>query len=305
MDHTIIYSHVFTPEQFQRVLHYTKKYYGMDEPYFYRTLDAWVDSDQPITIYNRLPFEDFYNRLLFADKSTTRYMELIPNEEIAIIWALMFIEWGLQCERLKEQDDDYTLDDYYTDNPNEYYRDHMREELLKTYLFCKQTPVRPGRTNEIILTINKGIKGYHEKLTLPNFENWILRGALLQYCENHLEDIHSVEEARQALDGYHAKGRKANETVDRIIYGTYAMFKETAKDVRMTSTGLCRIIQNYLVYLRLVESDQETALDPQNIAGRIKYLLRAEKQPRFSPYIVTDLDILRQSGRNTFQDMID
>lgn len=152
------YPHVFTWEQFQRALLYTKKYYGMDAPYFYRTANAELaGKDQPITIYNRLMFEDFCKRLLFSDKSSSKYMEQIPQEEIAIIWALMLVEWGLLCEWLKDQDSDYTLGDYYADNPNDYYQDHMREELLKTYLFCKQTPIRPQRTNEIILTVNKAI----------------------------------------------------------------------------------------------------------------------------------------------------
>lgn len=171
---TIGCPHIFTWEQFQRALHYTKKYYGMDAPYFYRTLDAELEGrDQPITIHNRLMFEDFCKRLLFSDRSASKYMEQIPQEEIAIIWALMFVEWGLLCEWQKGQDDDYTLDDYYTDNPNDYYQDHMREELLKTYLFCKQTPIRSRKTNEIVLTINK-FNSYSKKLTLPNFENWVI-----------------------------------------------------------------------------------------------------------------------------------
>ena len=223
----------------------------MDAPYFYRTLDAELEGEnQPVTIHNRLMFEDFCDRLLFADKSTSKYMEQIPHEEIPIIWTLMFVEWGLWCEWLKDQDCDYTLGNYYADNLNDYYQDHMREELLETYLFCKQTSIRPQRTNEIILTINKTSKEYSRKLVLPNFENWVLRGALLQYCESHLEDIHSVEEAQKALDEYHAKGRKADEIIDRIIYGTYTMFKDAAKDTRIASTGLCRIIQNYFVILQ-------------------------------------------------------
>lgn len=301
------YPHVLTWEQFQKILLYTKKYYGMDAPYFYRTIDAELaERGQPITIYNRLMFEDFCKRLLFSDKSASKYMEQIPQEEIAIIWTLMFVEWGLLCEWLKDQDGDYTLGDYYADNPNDYYQDHMQEELLKTYLFCKQTPIRPQRTNEIVLTINK-FNSYSKKLTLPNFENWVLRGALLQYCESHLEDIHSVEEAQKALDAYHEKGRKADEKIDRIIYGTYTMFKDAAKDTRATSTGLCRIIQNYLLYLGLITSDSDAALDIQNIAGRIKYLLKQGKQPRFSPYILSGKEAfaeLSKSGRNTFEDMM-
>lgn len=31
---SIGYTHVFTWEQFQRALHYTKKYYGMAHPFF-------------------------------------------------------------------------------------------------------------------------------------------------------------------------------------------------------------------------------------------------------------------------------
>lgn len=300
---TIVYPHVYTWEQFQRALHYTKKYYGMDAPYFYRTADAELEGrGQPITIHNRLMFEDFCKRMLFADRSASKYMEQIPTEEVAIIWTLMFVEWGL-CKK----DNDYTINDYYTENQSDYYCNHMREELLETYLFCKQTPIRPRRTNEIILTINKKSSKYSKKLTLPNFENWVLRGALLQYCESHLEDIHSVEEAQKALDAYHEKGRKADEIIDRIIYGTYTMFKDAAKDTRATSTGLCRIIQNYLIYLGLIRSDSDAALDYQNIAGRIKYLLKQGKQPRFRPYILSGkeaCEALRKSGRNTFEDMM-
>lgn len=301
---TIVYPHVFTWEQFQKVLPYTKKYYGMDAPYFYRTIDAELAGiGQPITIYNHLVFNDFYNKILFTGKSAAKYMGQIPDEEIAIIWTLMFVEWGLLCEWLKDQDGDYTLDNYYTNNTNNYYQDHMQEELLRTYLFCKQTPIRPRRTNEIILTINKGYKGYSKKLTLPNFENWVLRGALLQYCESHLEDIHSVEEAQKALDAYHEKGRQADEMIERIIYGTYTLFKDAAKDTRTTSTGLCRIIQNYLLYLGLITSDSDAALDIQNIAGRIKYMLKQSKKPRFKSHMGT-LEELSKSGRNTFEDMM-
>ena len=125
-------------------------------PYFYRTAEAELEGrGQLIAIYNRFIYDDFRERLLFSDKSASKYMEQIPNEEIAIIWALMFVEWGL-CEK----DEDYTINDYYAENQSDYYHDNMREELLETYLFCKQTPIRPRRTNEIILTINKGYKGY-------------------------------------------------------------------------------------------------------------------------------------------------
>lgn len=305
---TIVYPHAYTWEQFQQVLSYTKRYYGMDAPYFYRTMDAELNGkNQSITIYNRLGIEDFCSRLLFADKSTSQYMGRIPDEEIPIIWTLMFVEWGLWCEWLKNQTDDHALDQYYEDNPSDYYRDHMREELLETYLFCKQTPIRPRKTNEIILTINKGIKGYSQKLTLPNFENWILRGALLQYCEAHLEDIHSIEDAQKALNAYHMQGRKADEIIDRIIYGTYTMFRDAAQDARITSTGLCRIIQNYLTYLELVSPDSNAALDPQNIAGRIKYLLKQDKRPRFELRLLSIEDArreLQESGRKTFEDMM-
>ncbi len=298
---TIVYSHVFTWEQFQRTLLYTKKYYGMDAPYFYRTADAELAGrGQSITIYNRLMCDDFCKQLLFSDKSASKYMEQIPNEEIAIIWALMFVEWAL-CEK----NNDYTLDDYYADNPNDYYQDHMREELLRTYLFCKQTPIRPHRTNEIILTINKGYPKHRHSLTLPNFENWILCGALLQYCERHLEDIHSVEEAKKALDAYHEKGRKADEIINRIIYGTYTMFKDAAKDTRATSTGLCRIITNYLFYLDMISKYEVE--NEELIAGRLKYMLKQGKQPRFQPRILCEKEAfeeLSKNGRNTFEDMM-
>lgn len=301
---TIVYPHIFTWEQFQRVLPYSKKYYGMDAPYFYRTPDAELEGrNQPITIQNRLVFEDFWKQVLSAGKAAAKYMEQIPQEEVAIIWTLMFVEWGLWCEWLKDQDETYTLGDYYADNPSDYYRDHIREELLETYLFCKQTPIRSRRTNEIILTVNKGYPKHRRSLTLPNFENWVLRGALLQYCESHLEDIHSLEEAQKALDAYHERGRKADEMIDRIIYGTYTMFKDAAKDTRTASTGLCCIIQNYLLYLGLITSDSDAALDYQNIAGRIKYLLKQGKQPRFKSHMVT-LEELQKSGRNTFEDMM-
>lgn len=51
------------------------------------------------------------------------------------------------------------------------------------------------------------------------------------------------------------------------------MFKDAAKDTRATSTGLCRIITNYLFYLGMISKYEVE--NEQLIAGRIKYILNS------------------------------
>ncbi len=165
----------------------------------------------------------------------------------------------------------------------------MRKELLGLYLFCKETPVRPKMTNEITLTINKGVKNFHRKITIPNYSNWMLRSALLHYCEEHLGDIHSVEEARAALKSYQKAGRtSSNPIADCIIYGTYSMLKDVTKDSKVTSTRLCKIITCFLYYLEMISEDE--AVDEQLVAGRIKYMLKMDKKPRFIPMSYSEMN---------------
>ena len=80
------------------------------------------------------------------------------------------------------------------------------------------------------------MKNFHRKITIPNYSNWMLRSALSNYCKEHLGNIHSAEDARRELKRYQKAGRtSSNPIADCIIYGTYAMFKDAAKDKKATA----------------------------------------------------------------------
>ena len=267
---------------FQRVLYYTKKYYGMDALYFYEA-NPFKREEEFVLICFRQATEFFVR-----DETIAKYIEPIAEDEKEVLfWVFRCIDWAFIRAELKEQAEGESIEDCI--DVGEYYHQAMCKELLGLYLFCKETPVRPKMTNEITLTINKGVKNFHRKITIPNYSNWMLRSALLHYCEEHLGDIHSVEEARAALKSYQKAGRtSSNPIADCIIYGTYSMLKDVTKDSKVTSTRLCKIITCFLYYLEMISEDE--AVDEQLVAGRIKYMLKMDKKPRFIPMSYSEMN---------------
>lgn len=127
------------------------------------------------------------NRIFVRDETIAKYIEPIAEDEKEVLfWVFRCIDWAFIRAELKEQAEGESIEDCI--DVGEYYHQAMRKELLGLYLFCKETPVRPKMTNEITLTINKGVKNFHRKITIPNYSNWMLRSALLHYCEEHLGD---------------------------------------------------------------------------------------------------------------------
>ena len=272
-------------ETFQRVLYYTKKYYGMDAPYFYEAIP--FQKEEFVTIFFRTEIL-LFDRLFDEDKTIAKYIEPIADDEREmLLWVFKFLDCAFLRAEIKEQAEGDNFSDLM--DIGEYYHQTMRRELLELYLFCQETPVRSKMTNEIILTINKGVKNFHRKIIIPNYSNWMLRSALSNYCKEHLGNIHSAEDARRELKRYQKAGRtSSNPIADCIIYGTYAMFKDAAKDKKATSTGLCKIITNYLCHLDMITEDE--AVDEQLVAGRIKYMLKMDKKPRFTPMSYSEMN---------------
>ena len=85
------------------------------------------------------------------------------------------------------------------------------------------------------------------------------------------------------------------------------MFKEAAKDTKAISPRLCRLINNYLVYLGLIT--EESATDEIKMRALISYILSKKEKPRFPSHNITDQnrDVLRQMMQqplNTFDDLL-
>ena len=135
---------------FQRVLYYTKKYYGMDALYFYEA-NPFKREEEFVLICFRQATEFFVR-----DETIAKYIEPIAEDEKEVLfWVFRCIDWAFIRAELKEQAEGESFEDCI--DVGEYYHQAMRKELLGLYLFCKETPVRPKMTNEITLTINKGV----------------------------------------------------------------------------------------------------------------------------------------------------
>lgn len=61
-----------------------------------------------------------------------------------------------------------------------------------------------------------------------------------------------------------------------------------AKDKKATSTGLCKIINQLPLSSRMITEDE--AVDEQLVAGRIKYMLKMDKKPRFIPMSYSEMN---------------
>ena len=66
------------------------------------------------------------------------------------------------------------------------------------------------------------------------------------------------------------------------------MLKDVTKDPKVTSTRLCKIITCFLYYLEMISEDE--AVDEQLVAGRIKYMLKMDKKPRFIPMSYSEMN---------------
>lgn len=306
---TILYRQKYDWDVAKQVFQYAEKYYGMDELYFYDAPPASSAIPHPktIEIWTRQEFVTFWEQLFRDDEYIAKYVDPIPDDTGRILmYVLCFIDWALI--RMEREAIYNSLDDYFSENPSEYYNLHMRKELLELYIFCQETPYKKQKSNEIILTINKGLQKSQRKIVLPNFDNWMLRSALLNYCQEHLIDIHSIEEAKAELKALKKGGRSlADPNVYRIIYGTFTMFKEAAKDTKAISPRLCRLINNYLVYLGLIT--EESAMDEIKMRALISYILSKKEKPRFPSCKITDKNwdaFMRrlQQPLNTFDDLL-
>lgn len=281
MSDKVIHSYSLDRNTSIRVIDIAEKYYGMDAFYFTdqelnpTTMQGKEFSPPDYqTIYSHHTFEE-QKAIFFSSESASKYVEPIPLDQgILLYYVLIAIEHALilQEDRYKFYEEElYDTDSYYENN--------LRSDLLRLYIFIKELPYKRGAKNETILTINKGFSKWQKRISLDNFDNWIFRSALLKYCEDHLWNIHSLEEAKTELKQLTRVGRSLdNPNIYPFIYGTYTIFKDFAQDKTHISTRLCQIIVNYLIYLGLF-ADKDN--DPLKMRSTIEYILSKKEMPRF------------------------
>ena len=227
-----------------------------------------------------------------SDESIKKYIAPIDTEIFNIAgWVLCFVNHIYIRKELIlnrkavvsdiNEDEDYAVEINY----GLHYKNKLRKELLELYIFCEEMEYTPMTKNNIKLSINKG-EPNHTTLELDNYDNYIVRSAWKNYCISHLPEIHSVDEARAELAELKRAGRKlANPDSYWVIYGVYNMFKDMTNDPKATSAALVRIIGQYLYCIGL--EDEMVALDEQNIAARIRYVLEHPELAVFRPFYKT------------------
>ena len=275
------YSLTIDRNTFIRVIEIAEKYYGMDAFYF-------TDDTYPVLLQGKefgiISIRHTLKELeavFHSSKSTSRYVGTITKDQFSLLSnVLLAIEHALirhDCLIADCMENEYDINSYYEDN--------LRSDLPKLYIFIKELPYKRDKKNETILTINKGFSKWQKRISLDNFDNWIFRSALLKYCEDHLWNIHSLEDAKIKLKQLTRVGRiPENSNINPIIYGTYTMFKDFAQDKTYISTRLCQIIVNYLIYLGLfTEKDN----DPLKMRSTIEYSLSKKEKPRFPSHSIS------------------
>lgn len=229
-----------------------------------------------------------------SDESIKKYIASINTKVFNIAgWVLCFVNHIYIRKQLilsrevipnNESEDEDFVNDIKVDYGLHYKR-KLRKELLELYIFCEEMKYIPMTKNSLKLSINKG-EPNHTTLELENYDNYIVRSALKNYCLSHLPNIHSVNEARAELAELKRAGRKlANPDSYWVIYGVYNMFKDMTNDPKTTSAALVRIVGQYLHRIGL--EDETVALDEQNIASRIRYILQHPELAVFRPFFKT------------------
>lgn len=247
------------------------------------------------------------NAIFENDESIKKYIAPIDTKVFNIAgWVLCFVNHIYIRKQLilnrkaiasnDSEDEDCVVEIDY----GRHYKSKLRKELLELYIWCENTEYVPMTKNKLKLSINRG-EPNHATLELENYDNYIVRSALKNYCISHLPDIHSVDEARAELAELKRAGRKlANPDSYWVIYGVYNMFKDMTNDTKTTSAALVRIIGQYLHCVGL--EDETVALDEQNIAARIGYVLEHPELAVFRPfYKKGGMELLTEG--NEFKDL--
>lgn len=195
---------------------------------------------------------------------------LTPDNYDTICWVMRVIT---DCLFKTKCGDEYFEENPATD-PNDYYPQNLRDDLLKMYLFCEDTPEVPYQYNEISIKMNG------HKQTFQNYDNYLLRRVLKDFCRKYLniEGIYTKEEVIEDLQLRHKAGRRSmNDYSPAIIYGTYKMLKTISQEETAISTAICRIIGKFLYYLKLESID--VATDEHYIRTNITRVLKKNPHP--------------------------
>lgn len=196
--------------------------------------------------------------------------KITSDDYDTICWVLRVIT---HCLLITKGGDEYFEENPATD-PNDYYPQNLRDDLLKMYLFCENTPDDPYQYNEVTIKMN----GHTEKFR--NFDNYLLRCVLKDFCKKYLniERIYTKEEVIEDLKLRHKAGRRSmNDYSPAIIYGTYKMLKTISQEETAISTAICRIIGKFLYYLKLESID--VATDEHYIRTNITRVLKKNPHP--------------------------
>ncbi|WP_300705184.1 hypothetical protein [uncultured Alistipes sp.] len=289
--------------EFQTIRKFVQKYFGVNDIFNYNSNPYGLSYKGMLLIPEEVPiyYEVGIDRIFENDESIKKYITFInPQTLTAAIWILHFVNHILfRKKTVLWQKDTYNNADYPIDY-GLHYKHKLRKELLELYIFCEEMEYTPMTKNNLKLSINKG-EPNHTTLELENYDNYIVRSALKNYCISHLPDIHSVDEARTELAELKRAGRKLiNPDSYWVIYGVYNMFKDMTNDSKATSAALVRIIGQYLYCIGL--EDEKVALDEQNIAARIRYVLEHPELAVFRPFYETGGKELLTEG-SEFKDL--
>lgn len=279
-------------DTFQYIRELVQKYFGAEnitnyfsEPYGL-SIKGHQLIPQDVSIFCKAQEID---AIFESDESIKKYIAPIDTKVFNIVrWVLCFVNHIYIRKQLylnREANDSEEEEDADRINYGPYYKYKLRKELLELYIFCDELKYTPMANNNLKLSINRKEPNY-AACELENYDNYIVRSALKNYCISHLPDIHSVDEARAELAELKRGGRKLiNPDSYWVIYGVYNFFKDLTNDPKITSAAIVRIIGRYLHCIGL--EDEKVALDEQNIAARIRYVLEHPALAVFKPFFRT------------------
>lgn len=264
--------------------------YGMIEynRKLFRHLKHFDHPTKEVSIYSNISLREpgLFEERSAAGKYIQKFIKQYGENKLSIVeHSLELLEAWYRNNKERQQ----AFNDEYDEGEIMEYIAHSQldEELLLTYIKCKEVPRKRHCNNEISLHINKTNKSLRRVIKIPNYHNWVLEEAIPQYIEKKL-NISSLEGAHQLMNNRNLKklGRPCeNSQLNPIIYGTYLLLCGEDESKVKVPKGICQIINWYVSHIGIVDNDSNVAIDDMNVMARIKYIIAGNLQGkmRFEP----------------------
>lgn len=289
---------------FEYIFEQIKQFYDVTSWLDYGIIGKFIDGKynlpDKVTLLTYDP--DFLS--IFDDKHIRNFLHRsgITDSELNVIQCILTGVCTVYIKRINTPD--MSDEEFYYNDPEEYYRYKLESELRELHKFCHKVINGDGSSIETVIRTARG-----DEIVLGNHTNYLFRSALKKYCEDHVPDLkgRTYTDYTKQKPVYKNKGGRPIEDyyINGLLYGTFLMLKSFSKDDVEISDGICRIIYRFLKYLCIdIYRNKEENDAIKIIRARIKSLQRKSYKPNIGSWREDSIDDLKNRGLGLYNDLL-